>query len=67
MTNRGFDIEEYFVLMGVKLNTLLFPKEELTPKGLDALLFSLSINNLMLLTKQKQYCGHVQKHFNNIF
>ena len=45
MTNRGFDIEGYLVLMGVKLNILPFPKEELTAEGLvrlDASPFSLS-------------------------
>ena len=43
MTNRGFDIEGYLVLMGV--NILPFPKEELTAEGLvrlDASPFSLS-------------------------
>ena len=28
MANRGFDIEEYLVLMRVRLNILPFPKEE---------------------------------------
>ena len=49
MTSRGFDIEEYLVLIEVKLKILPFPKEEqnMTAKGLvetRCITFFLSLN-----------------------